>query len=139
MSVQDILVEALRDAGIATGDAQARVGTTELTGRYVVVWPYNEPPSDGPLGDPNADRTVELIVTSCGPSRRAAEQVAEQARPVALGIAPPDGWSWIGAPQHVGAQPVSREISTDPSSPDQSGWYRTDIYRYVITPTGVPA
>lgn len=139
MNVQDALVAALKDAGIAAGDAQARDGTTELTGRYVVVWPWNEPPSDGPMADPNADRGIELQITACGPSRRAADQVAEQARPVALGLPAPDGWAWIGAPQHQGAQPTRRETSTDPATPDASGWYRADLYRYAITPAGVSA
>jgi hypothetical protein len=133
----DVLVEALRAAGIPTGDAQAKDGTTELTGRYVVVWPVQEPPPDGPLADPNADRSIELQITAAGPSRRAADQVAEQARAVALGrLVPPAGWTWRSPARHAGGQAAVRETSVDPSSPDASGWYRADIYRYEITPGG---
>jgi hypothetical protein len=111
-----------------------------LTGRYAVVWPYNEPAANGPVGDPNADRTVILQVTACGPSRLAADQVAEACRTVALALtkAPgPDGYAWVQAAQHLGGQPTTRESSVDPATPDQSGWYRADIYRYQLTPTGV--
>lgn len=138
MNATDRLIAALRAAGIATGDAQARVGTTELTGRYVVVWPYSEAPSNGPLGSPNADRTVDLQITACGPSRTAADQVAEAARTVALSrLDPPDGYAWQQVTQHLGGQPTRRDTSVDPATPDQSGWYRADIYRYTLTPTGV--
>lgn len=141
MNTADLLVAALRAAGIDTGDAQARIGTRELTGRYAVVWPYPEMASDGPVGAPNADRTVSLQITSCGPSRRAADQVAEQARMVALALhrgAPPDDYAWLQAPEFTGGQAATRDASVDPATPDASGWYRADIYRYQITPTGVP-
>lgn len=137
MNTADQLIAALRADGLATGDAQARVGTTELTDRYVVVWPVSEPPPDGPMADPNADRFIDLQITAAGPSRKAAEQVAEQARTVALGrFDPPDGYGWRAVPQHLGGQPTKREISVDPGAPDESGWYRADIYRYELTPNG---
>lgn len=137
MSAADQLIAALRATGLATGDAQARVGTTELTGRHVVVWPVSEPPPDGPMADPNADRYIDLQVTAAGPSRKAAEQVAEQARVVALGqLDPPDGYAWRAVPRHLGGQPVQREASVDPAAPDETAWYRADIYRYELTPGG---
>lgn len=140
MNAADLLIAALREAGIATGDGQARVGSNDLTGRYVVVWPHNEPASEGPIGDPNADRTVDLQITACGPSRTASDQMAEQARTVALRLTrgpSPDPYAWQQAAQHIGGQPTRRDASVDPATPDESGWYRADIYRYQLTPTGV--
>lgn len=140
MNAVDLLVDALRTAGLATGDAQARMGTTDLTGRYVVVWPYNESASTGPIGAPNADRTVDLQVTSCGPSRRAADQLAERARTVALTLTrgpSATGYAWQQTAQHIGGQPVRRDTSVDPATPDESGFFRADVYRYLLTPTGV--
>ncbi|MCA1218699.1 hypothetical protein [Streptomyces sp. 8L] len=140
MNATGLLVDALRAAGIATGDAQARVGTTDLTGRYAVVWPYNELAANGPIGSPNQDRTVDLQVTACGPSRLAADQVAEACRTVALALTRtpgPDGYAWVQAAQHIGGQPTRRDTSVDPTTPESSGYFRADIYRYQLTPIGV--
>jgi hypothetical protein len=137
VNTADLLVAALRAAGIATGDAQALVGTEQLTGSYAVVWPYPEGAANGPIGAPNADRTVALQITACGPSRKAADVVAEAARAVALALhrgTPPTGYAWQQAPEYVGGQATTRESSLDPATPDTSGWCRADIYRYTITP-----
>jgi hypothetical protein len=131
----DRLVAALRAAGIATGDGQARVGAEPLTGRYVVVWPVLHGRGPGTIADPNPDRTEDLQITSVGPSRGAADQVAEAARAVALGdLEPPDGFAWMCAPEYVVGNPTQQETSAGPAAPEAPVWSRADIYRYYLTP-----
>ncbi|MEU7044935.1 hypothetical protein AB0A77_28305 [Streptomyces varsoviensis] len=135
MNTADRLIEALRAAGIATGDAQAHVGSEPLTGRYCVIWQVLERAGENTVADPNTDRIVDLQITSVGPSRRAADQVAEAAGAVALGpLPPPDGRTWMGAPEYVVGNPTSRETPSDPAHPEAPVWSRADIYRYYLTP-----
>lgn len=135
MNACDRLVAALRAADLATGDGQARVGTDLLTGRFCVVWPVLHRAGENTIADPNTDRTVDLQITSVGPSRAAADQVAEAAGAVALGaLEPPDGFVWMCAPQYVVGNPTQQETSADQAAPDQPVWSRADIYRYYLTP-----
>ncbi|MEV4437485.1 hypothetical protein AB0K09_00460 [Streptomyces sp. NPDC049577] len=135
MNTADRLVAALRAAGIATGDAQARVGDVQLTGRYCVVWPVLERAGENTIGDPNTDRIIDMQITSVGPSRKAADQVAEAAGAVALGVLePPDGQTWMCAPEYVVGNPTMREPPSDPARPDTAMWARADVYRYYLTP-----
>jgi hypothetical protein len=135
MNATDRLIAALRAAGIQTGDAQARVGTTLLAGRYCIVWPVLERAEEGTITAPNADRAIDLQITSVGPSRGAADQVARDAGMVALGaLDPPDGYAWMCSAEYVVGNPVQQEESADPSAPDTPVWSRADIYRYYITP-----
>ncbi|MFE7609246.1 hypothetical protein [Streptomyces celluloflavus] len=136
MNVTDRLIEALRAAGIPTGDGEARQDDRELTGRYVIVWPVAEHAPTGTTWNPNADRRQDVQLTACGPTRRATDQVAEQARTVALGaLAAPDGYAWLAPAAYVTGQPTTREHPTDPTRPDLRGFYRADVYRYTITPS----
>ncbi|MFJ9612660.1 hypothetical protein [Streptomyces noursei] len=136
MNVTDRLVAALRAAGMPTGDAEARQDGHELTGRYAVVWPVAEYAPAGTAWDPNQDRTLDVQITSCGLTRRAADQVAEQARRIALGaFAPPDGYGWLAPAAYVTGNPTTRENPSDPARPELRTYYRADVYRYTITPT----
>ena len=135
MNVTDRLVAALEAAGLAVGDGQARNAGGPLTGRYVIVRPRIEVLGEGSIGDPNADREPELQITAVGPSRLAADQVAEQARAVALGdLAPPDGWVWMQGARFVTGTGAAPEPDTDPVDPDAPAWFRVDVYRYYLTP-----
>jgi hypothetical protein len=135
-SVIDIVIDALRATDLDVGDAQARDGTTQLAGRYVIVWPnVDRPYYDQPITDPNADLTIAVQLMSVGPSRRAADQVAMQARAVALGpLQKPTGYAWRCPAEFVVSQPTDRDKSDDPSTPESAPFYRSDIYRYYITP-----
>ncbi|WP_329177808.1 hypothetical protein [Streptomyces sp. NBC_01477] len=135
MNATDSLVAALVDAGLAVGDGEPRNAGGALTGRYVVVRPRTELRGDGTAADPNADRSPEIQVTAAGPSRLAADQVAEQARAVALGrLEPPDGWVWQQAAEYVTGTGTAPEATTDPTAPESPTFFRVDVYRYYLTP-----
>ncbi|MDT0477399.1 hypothetical protein RM863_35285 [Streptomyces sp. DSM 41014] len=135
MNVTDRLIEALTAAGLAVGDGQPRTSEGPLTGRYVVVRPRQVMRGEGSIGAPNADRTPELQITSVGPSRRAADQVAELADQVALGpMPPPDGFEWQQAAIYVSGAATTTEPTTDPTAPEAPAWFRVDVYRYYLTP-----
>jgi hypothetical protein len=135
MNATDRLVDALTDAGLAVGDGEPRNASGVLADRYVVVRPRMEIRGDGTAADPNADRSPEVQVTAAGPSRRAADQVAEAARAVALGrLEPPDGWMWQQAAEYVTGTGTAPEATTDPTTPESPTWFRVDVYRYFITP-----
>lgn len=135
MNAADRLVDALRAAEIRTGDGEPRDAAGALTDRYCVVRPRTEQRGAGTAADPNADRNPELQITAVGPSRKAADQVAEQARTVALGhLDPPDGWSWLCAPEFVTGTGTTPEPDTDPTTPEAPSWFRVDVYRYYLTP-----
>jgi len=131
----DRLVDALTAAGLAVGDGEPRNADGALTGRYVVVRPRGEIRGDGTAADPNADRSPEIQITAAGPSRRAADQVAEQARTVALGpLVPPDGSVWQQAAEYVTGTGTTPEATVDPTAPEAPTWFRVDVYRYFLTP-----
>lgn len=135
MNAVDRLVDALTDAGLAVGDGQARNAAGPLTDRYVVVRPRAEASGPGTARDPNADRNPEVQITAAGPSRRAADQVAEQARAVALGpLEPPDGWSWMQVAEYVTGTGTTTEATTDPTAPQDPTFFRVDVYRFYLTP-----
>ncbi|WNI16616.1 hypothetical protein [Actinacidiphila sp. ITFR-21] len=138
MNTTDVLVDALRAAdlgdGVRVGDGEPRDDEGPLTGRYCVVRPRTEQPGPGTAADPNADRTPEVQITAVGPSRRAADQVAELARTVALGVAPPTGWAWLCVPEFVTGTGTAPEATTDPTTPEAPSFFRVDVYRYYLTP-----
>ncbi|MEV7422870.1 hypothetical protein [Streptomyces sp. NPDC091212] len=135
MNATDRLVDALRAAGLTVGDGQPRDAHGALTGRYVVVRPRQVMRGEGSIGTPNADRQPEIQITAVGPSRRAADQVAEAAEAVALGdLAPPDSWSWTQVAVYVTGTATTTEPLTDPTSPESPDWFRVDVYRYYLTP-----
>ncbi|MFJ1699417.1 hypothetical protein ACIOHC_30630 [Streptomyces sp. NPDC088252] len=135
MNATDRLVDALRAAGLAVGDGQPRDVRGALTGRYVVVRPRQVMRGEGSIGAPNADRAPEIQITAVGPSRRAADQVAEQAEAVALGdLEPPTGWSWSQCAVYVTGTATTTEPLTDPATPEAPTWFRVDVYRYYLTP-----
>lgn len=135
MNATDRLVDALVAANLAVGDGQARNAAGALTGRFVVVRPRMEMRGDGTAADPNADRSPEIQITAAGPSRLAADQVAEQARTVALGrLDPPEGWVWQQAAEYVTGTGTSPEATTDPTTPELLTFFRVDVYRYFLTP-----
>lgn len=135
----DNLVTALRAAGLVVGDGESKgADGTPLIGRYVVVWPISELPPDGPISNMSLDRAVDLQITSCGPTRRAADQVAEKARSVALGpIAEPTGYAWLCPAEYVVGAPTTRETPANPNQPELYTYYRADQYRYHFTPASV--
>jgi hypothetical protein len=141
VNATDRVVEALLGAGMAVGDGEARTAAGPLEGRYCVVRTRPEQRGEGTIADANADRNQEVQVTSVGPSRRAADQIADEARAVVLGpIAPPDGWSWMQAAEFVTSTHASTtagttsEANTDPSAPEAPVWFRVDVYRFYLTP-----
>ncbi|MET9142448.1 hypothetical protein [Streptomyces sp. NPDC004042] len=135
MNVTDRLIAALEDAGLAVGDGQPRNAAGPLTGRYVVVRPRQVMRGEGSIGAPNSDRQPELQITSVGPSRRAADQVAEIADRVALGPMPaPDGCAWQQTAVYVTGTATTTEPTTDPTAPEATTWFRVDVYRYYLTP-----
>ncbi|MFB7739571.1 hypothetical protein ACFC08_35530 [Streptomyces sp. NPDC056112] len=135
MNATDRLIDALEQAGLAVGDGEPRNKDGPLTGRYVVVRPRQVMRGEGSIGDPNADRTPELQITSVGPSRRAADQVAEIADRAALGPMPaPDGYEWQQAAVYVTGTATTTEPTTDPTAPEATTWFRVDVYRYYLTP-----
>ncbi|WP_435173299.1 hypothetical protein [Actinacidiphila sp. bgisy145] len=135
MNATDRLVAALTAAGLAVGDGEPRNASGALTGRYVVVRPRMEIRGDGTAADPNADRSPEVQITAAGPSRLAADQVAEAARAVALGpLEAPDGYAWLQAAEYVTGTGTSPEATTDPTAPEAPTFFRVDVYRYFLTP-----
>ncbi|MEV6124379.1 hypothetical protein AB0M23_28380 [Streptomyces sp. NPDC052077] len=135
MSATDQLIAALEAAGLAVGDGQPRTAAGPLTGRYVVVRPRQVMRGEGSIGEPSADRQPELQVTSVGPSRRAADQIAETVDRVALGPIPaPDGYAWQQAAVYVTGTATTTEPTTDPTAPEAPTWFRVDVYRYYLTP-----
>lgn len=135
MNAVDRLVDALRAAGLRTGDGEPRDADGALTGRYVVVRPRQVTRGEGSIGAPNADREPELQITAVGPSRRAADQVAEAAEAVALSeLDPPDGWAWGQCAIYVTGTATTTEPNSDPSTPEAPTWFRVDVYRYYLTP-----
>lgn len=135
MNATDRLVDGLRAVGLRVGDGEPRDEAGPLTGRYVVVRPRQVTPGEGSIGTPNADREPELQITSAGPSRRAADQVAEDAEAVALGdLDPPEGWAWCQCPIYVTGTATTTEPNTDPGAPEAPTWFRVDVYRYYLTP-----
>lgn len=135
MTVTDQLLEALRTADIRVGDGEPRDVGGRLTGRYAVLRPRNEQRGPGTAADPNADRNPEVQITAVGPSRLAADQVAEQARAVALGpLDPPDGWAWACVAEFVTGTGTAPEADTDPTAPQAPAFFRVDVYRYYLTP-----
>ncbi|WP_424216026.1 hypothetical protein ACN20G_28170 (plasmid) [Streptomyces sp. BI20] len=134
----DLLIGALRAARIPTGDAEAKDDKlAPLVGRFVVVYQVAEQTPDGPVSDTSVDRTVDLQVTACGPSRQAVDLTAEKARTVALAVTdgpPPTGRSWLADAEHIVGAPVTRATPSDPDRPAETGWYRADLYRYRTTP-----
>lgn len=135
MNATDRLVAALTAAGLAVGDGEPRNASGALTGRYVVVRPRTEIRRDGTAADPNADRSPEIQVTAAGPSRLAADQVAEAARAVALGpLEAPDGWVWQQAAEYLTGTGAAPEAATDPTTPEAPSFFRVDVYRYYLTP-----
>jgi hypothetical protein len=129
VNTTDRLIKALGDAGVAVGDSEPRNAEGPLTGRYCVVRPRAETRGEGTIGDPNADRCPEVQITAAGPSRLAADQVAEAARAVALGdLDPPDGFAWVRVAEYVTGTGTAPEASTDPTTPEApafSGWTST--------------
>ncbi|MEU9400542.1 hypothetical protein [Streptomyces sp. NPDC048242] len=135
MNVTDRLIAALEAAGLAVGDGIPRNKDGPLTGRYAVVRPRQIMRGEGSIGEPNADRQTELQITSVGPSRRAADQVAETADQAALGPMPaPDGYAWQQAAVYVTGTATTTEPTTDPTAPEATAWFRVDVYRYYLTP-----
>lgn len=134
----DLLLGALRAAKIPTGDAEAKDDQLNpLTGRFCVVYQVAELAAEGPSSDTSVDRTVDLQITACGPSRAAVDLTAEKARTVALAVTdgpPPTGRSWLADAEHVVGNPVTRATPSDPDRPAETGWYRADLYRYRTTP-----
>ena len=135
-TVTDRLVTALQETDLRVGDGQDRDAAGALTGRYVVVRPRTEARGPGTAADPNADRDPEVQITAAGPSRRAADQVAETARAVALSalLPPPDGWQWRQVADYVTGTGPATEYTTDPTAPEAPSFYRVDVYRYHLTP-----
>lgn len=135
MNTTDILVAALRTAELRVGDAEPRDAAGPLTGRYCVVRPRTEQRGTGTAADPNADRNPEIQITAVGPSRLAADQVAEQARAVALGpLDPPEGYSWLCSPEFVTGTGTTPEPDTEPTAPESNTFFRVDVYLYYLTP-----
>lgn len=135
MNVADRLVDALRAADLKVGDGEPRDATGPLADRYVVVRPRQAMRGEGSIGEPNADREPELQITSVGPSRRAADQVAALAEVVALGaLEPPDGSAFTQCAIYVTGTGTTTEQQTDPTTPETLSWFRVDVYRYYLTP-----
>lgn len=141
MNATDVLIDALRAVdGLRVGDGEPRDDDGPLEGRYAVVRQRPEQRGEGTIADPNADRNPEIQITAAGPSRRAADQVAEQARQVALGPLPtPAGWVWMQAAEYVTGTHTSTggtvtEMGTEPTEPQAPQFFRTDVYRFYLTP-----
>lgn len=135
MNTTDILIAALRGADLRVGDGEPRDVGGVLTDRYCVVRPRIQTAGPGTAVDPNADRNPEIQITAVGPSRLAADQVAEQAGQIALGpLTAPDGQSWMCAPEYITGTGPTPEQSTDPTAPEAPAYFRIDVYRYYLTP-----
>ncbi|MGA5629797.1 hypothetical protein ACPCTH_33515 [Streptomyces cellulosae] len=134
--VTDSLLVALRAAGIKTGDAEPKdENLDDLKGQFCVIYPIAEHAPDGPTSDPSQDRTIDVQITSVAPTRKACDFQAAAARKVALGpLVPPRGYLWLAPVGYVVGNPTQRENPDDPEHPGQSGYYKTDLYRFTITP-----
>lgn len=129
MTLSDVVVAALRAAGIATGDAIAKDGAADLTPPYVVVYPWSAT-FDGPVTNRNADADPAIQIKAVGKTRGSAEKVANQARVVMLGaLAAPTGQVFRGSVSHELSRGVLRDDATDPPL-----FWADDVYRFYLTP-----
>jgi hypothetical protein len=129
VTLTDVVVAALKGAGIATGDGIAKDGAVDLAPPYVVVYPWTAT-YDGPVTDRNADGEPAIQIKAVGKTRGAAENVGVEARAVMLGaLASPTGQQYSGAPSHELGRGVLRDDSTTPPL-----FYADDVYRYYLTP-----
>lgn len=129
MTLRDVVVAALRAAGIATGDGVAKDAAGDLAPPYTVLYLVGGT-SDGPVADRNADRAPLLQIMAVGRSAGSAENVAAAARAVMLGtLAAPAGFVFAAAAFHEVSQGIRRDDDTTPPL-----FYAVDQYRYWLTP-----
>lgn len=129
MTLTDVVVAALRAAGIRTGDGIAKDTTGDLAVPYTVVYPFSGV-YDGPVSAPSADAAPVLQVTSVGLTRGSAEHTALLAGAVMLGpLAAPAGFVYAG----VAVRELSQGIRRD-DDPVPPLFFAVDHYRFSLTP-----
>lgn len=120
------VVEALADAGLTVGEAIAPAGGLP----YVVVYPFGQPPPEGPVSDRYADVAPQVLVRAVGLTLASAEITADRARSVLLSTPLSVPGRTVTQVTLETSQPAARDDDVSPPL-----YYSTDVYGVWTTPS----